>query len=253
MLFLKNSVRVFLLSISALYISMAYLNCSGMNGTSTTSDGVTTRNSTNNPSSGNLFLAYSPYSVTTGTQVTLAGYNGQSPYTFSLVSGSGSVSGNIFTPQSAGNVVIQVRDSSGATATETIAVQAQATAIPVYRFIKSGVHFFTTNYSDGSNNGFTYEGIAFYAYSAAIGSTYPIYRCSMSNYGRYFVTVYSDCSSYSLEATLGHIYASQVSGTVPLYSYFHPTNNDYIVTTSTTEGPDNGYTFQGVMGYVPTN
>ena len=73
---------------------------------------------------------------------------------------------------------------------------------PLYRFFNNseetgGPHLFTTNQSEGSNAGFSYEGIVGYVYTDQAPNTQPIYR-GTSNFGDFF---YSTSSSEITNAT----------------------------------------------------
>jgi hypothetical protein len=63
-----------------------------------------------------LALTYSPASITYGTAVTITPTAGTAPYTYYLLSGSGSLSGNVYTtPSFNETATVYVMDASGAT------------------------------------------------------------------------------------------------------------------------------------------
>ena len=69
-------------------------------------------------------------------------------------------------------------------------------SVPLHRFFNNsqnggGPHLFTTNKSEGSNAGFSYEGIVGYVYTYQAPNTQPIYR-GTSNEGNFLYTYSPD-------------------------------------------------------------
>lgn len=123
-----------------------------------------------------------------------------------------------------------------------------------FRFYNSvsGEHFVTSNYNEGVNAGFTYEGVAFRSIvqSATVSNAIQIYRCYI-NRSKHFVSIDSNCEGHIQEGGLGKIYSAQAAGLAPLYKFNYPLSGDYLTTTNYAEGIGAGYTYMGILGYVP--
>jgi subtilisin family serine protease len=83
------------------------------------------------------------------------------------------------------------------------AVYAGPDDVPLYRFYTTNPlrHFYTTNYSEGSNAGYTYELIQGYVYSSQVSGTVPLYRFHTTNPTRHFYT-----TDYSEGVNAGYVY-----------------------------------------------
>ncbi len=123
-----------------------------------------------------------------------------------------------------------------------------------FRFYNSvtGEHFVTSNYNEGINAGFSYEGVAFRSVvqSATVSNAIQIYRCYI-NRSKHFVSIDSSCEGHIQEGSLGKIYSAQAAGLAPLYKFYYPVSGDYLTTTNYVEGIGAGYTYVGILGYVP--
>lgn len=119
----------------------------------------------------------------------------------------------------------------------------------VYRFYiqSAGQHFFTTNYSEGANAGFTFEAASFPVFNSQEAGTAPIYRCYTGT--SHFISRDSGCESFKNEGLYGYIYAAQTNGAVPLYRFYN--NGDNLVTENYNEGAAAGYQFVTTLGWVP--
>lgn len=224
------------------------------------------------PTPAPLSGSYLPNPAAVGATITISGIGGVAPYTYIKTSGNGSLSGQTYTaPVTAETATITVIDSAGQSFPVTITVYAATPAptstpastptpvptVPVYRFYnpRAVEHFFTLNQNDPSSTGFNVEGIGFYVYAQADGQqTTLLYRCLIAgNYGSGFsdhlVSNQQGCEGYTNEGPYGYVYTSQVSGTVPLYRMHG--NYDYIATKDPNEGAAQGYTLEGILGYVP--
>ena len=215
-----------------------------------------------------LSLNEEGYVIYQGASLSLNASGGSSPYSYSLYSGVGSVTGATYTASDVGTAWIRVTDSagtmgyfaltvnsySGSTTTTTTVTSSSGSPIPIYRFYSTyyGRHFFTSNYAEGVSMGYTYEGIPFYVVSAAgTSASRALYRCYISSSNLHYPSASSEiCGSTSYESTYGYIYTDQVSGSVPLYGYYHTTTGDFLVTTNSAEGANAGYTYWGTYGYV---
>ncbi len=123
-----------------------------------------------------------------------------------------------------------------------------------FRFYKkeSGEHFITINKDEGLNNGFTLDGIAFtsFADSLELANTLIIYRC-LDKGLKHFLSTDLKCEGQNQEGNLGRIYSTQISDSTPLYRFFLQSSGDHLITTNYQEGISAGYSYEGVLGYVP--
>lgn len=124
----------------------------------------------------------------------------------------------------------------------------------IYRFYApwSGEHFFSTSYAEGTSAGYLVEGVGFKVVARQDAfAIRALYRCYWSAASRHFISTDYACEGLSLEGLYGYIYDSQFAGTVPLYRFYSPLNQDHLTTTNYVEGINAGYTLEGVLGYVP--
>lgn len=259
----QRAFRTILAALIFLTTLTAFQNCGGGSLGAGDSSGSVSSSSTSA-----LTLNEENMSVPGGSVVSLNAGGGTPPYTYSLLSGVGSVSVGAFYADTAGTAWIRVVDAAGSmayfaiyvtsstTTTTTTASASSGTPVPVYRFYSSsyGRHFFTLNYSEGTSMGYTYEGIPFYVVSVA-GTTAstPLIRCYISGSNLHYATVASSCGSTTYESLYGYVYPTQVSGSVALYGFYNYTTADYIVTTNYAEGTAAGFTYWGTFGYVFTS
>ncbi len=147
--------------------------------------------------SGGLTLAADHSTVAVGNTVTLSASGGVSPYSYSIVSGGGSISGTTFTaPASVGSVTIRVTDSSSNTNDGVITVNAALLISPStrtittansYTFVASGgvsPYTYTKQSGTGSINATT----GVYS-SASTGSAVILVTDSLGNTATSSVTV----------------------------------------------------------------
>jgi len=120
---------------------------------------------------------------------------------------------------------------------------------PIYRF-NNGKHFYTLGFSEGVNAGFASEGISFRAYASSASGLYPLYRCYVGA-GDHFVSGASNCEGQTVIGLLGYVYNSAGSGRIALYRYYSSAVGDHLITTNSAEAVALGYTYEGVLGYVP--
>jgi hypothetical protein len=179
---------------------------------------------------------------------------GSGTYTYTLYSGIGSVSasGLYMAPAAAGTAIVQVQDSSGATAYGTVTVMAVNGLAPVYRFFNGAAQDHEYSLSMTADSGYTLEGAAFrvYAsYSAANEATTPLYQC-MGGAGSHFLSVAANCEGGTYQGIVGYLFNQQVSGSTPLYRFQSQDGHDHIATTDFTEGVSLGYYFEATLGYA---
>lgn len=139
--------------------------------------------------------------------------------------------------------------------------------VPMYRMVNNSIgdHFYTISASERDNAlsiyGYTYEGVACYAYSRQVEGVTPLYRLRNDGVGDHFYTT----SAYEREmaiANSGYIYegiacyvsGKLIAGSIPLYRLYNNGVGDHFYTTSPDER-DNavntyGYTYEGEACYV---
>lgn len=205
-------------------------------------------------SNGSLTLNYSPASIHIGDTVTLSASGGTAPYTYSLLSGAGSVSGNLYFAAS-GGANIAVRDANGTQSIFYISVDTSlvlSTQV-IYRlqYGSGKFHLFSTSSSEGVSGGWVLEGGAFRVLSAATIGTATLTRCYISTTGVHFLTNTGYCNGYTTEYNLGYVYSYAATNTLELYSCFNNTTGDFISTTNYSECVSNGYSYSSSLGYVP--
>jgi hypothetical protein len=124
----------------------------------------------------------------------------------------------------------------------------------VHRFhsVSSGDYLFTLSQPEGIAAGYDPEGVGFKLFPSNSGlpNSVSLYRC-ISNKGSHFISSSSSCEGSRSEGMYGYAYASQVSGSSPLYRFVKPSSGIHFETTNYAEGANNGYTYEGVLGYVP--
>ncbi len=121
-------------------------------------------------------------------------------------------------------------------------------------------HVFSANSNEIAEGGYEadyqFEGVAFRLFQSALGSSLPINRCYRADVAKHFLTTTNDCegSGATNEGTLGYI-ASQpsVGAQFPLYRCFNSNLNAHLTTAFHAECVDNGYSVEGIMGYIRFN
>lgn len=128
------------------------------------------------------------------------------------------------------------------------------THTPVFRFHNSIHHFYSTSYTEGQSTGYyTFETTDFHLFpSRGNGAYVPLYRCYVSGSLDHFLSTSSTCEGSNVEGILGYLSPVPASGLIPLYRFFRSNGGDHLITTNYNEGPANGYTYEGTLGYVPT-
>ncbi len=120
----------------------------------------------------------------------------------------------------------------------------------IYRFYNAstGAHFFTQSsaerdYVIANYSTFTYEGVAFYAYSTAVPNSAPVYRFYNTSNGRHFYTinaaerdyVLATYPQFSFEGTSWHA-QPQAGGTAsPVYRFYNASKQTHFYTINAGE------------------
>lgn len=125
--------------------------------------------------------------------------------------------------------------------------------IPVHRFYysKTGEHFFTTNYQEGSGAGYLYEGVGFKVFvNQQNDATVALYRCRKPN-GFHFVSSSSNCEGTQVEGLYGFIKNQPSADSAGLYRSYNSKNGDHLFTTNSTEAQQPPYRIEAILGYSP--
>jgi hypothetical protein len=102
-----------------------------------------------------LVISPSTATIALGDTKTFSATGGMSPYTYSVLSGGGSFSSAVYTPASAGTVVVKVTDSLGDTSDATITVNGTLTISPTT--VTLGVNDTETFTAAGGVSPYTYS------------------------------------------------------------------------------------------------
>lgn len=244
-----------------IFISLAYTNCSQP---SYSVEASSTASST-------LTITPANASVAAGSAIQFAASGGTAPYTYSIISGSGTMNssyGYFVAGSYNDTVVVQAMDSLGSKIQTSVYVSASTTStvtytnssttstattlatVPVYRYYLAGnrTHLFSLSASETTG----LEGVGFLVLSSsAVAYTRPLYRCLISGYIIHFISTDGACSGYTFEGTYGYIYTYAASNTAPLYSFFSYLTGSYLATMDYNGAAAAGFTYQGTYGYVP--
>lgn len=125
---------------------------------------------------------------------------------------------------------------------------------PLFRFFNGIDHFLTASYDEGAGARYGFEGTAFHVYSAYLdGGMVPIYRCYVVASRVHFVSRHGNCEGQRVEGTYGFISAYYRAGFIALHRFYHTVSGGHLTTTNYSEGINAGYSYEGVLGYVPTS
>lgn len=133
---------------------------------------------------------------------------------------------------------------------------------PVFRYFYAAGndHFYTTDYNElaqGSNAGYTFEGIAFFAFTTQVSGSAPVYRYFNSTVTDHFYTRNSATpGGYVLERIAFYAYPSAINGSIPVYRYLHSgagVQTDHFYTKDQNEfymGNLAGFVFEDIPFYA---
>ncbi|GEM_PF-3134615 len=126
------------------------------------------------------------------------------------------------------------------------------TGIAVYRFYNGRNHFYSTNYSEGINNGYSYEGIL--GYSVAGGTLVRRFYYAAKN--DHFYTLSNPAVDPNNPFNVNWYFAANMFAAydpadptgVRIYQYFNPSKVDHFYTNNYGElgAGGQGYNYEGV-------
>ncbi len=129
---------------------------------------------------------------------------------------------------------------------------------PLYRYIHRSGHHYTLDWSERGTNRleqlethvFTYQNGG--GFDAGGGNLVPLYRCYNPAGSDQMLSTSVSCETraYRNERTVGFISTTPGPGLVPLYR-FNRSGPGHLQTLNPAEGFSNGYSLDGVLGYVP--
>ncbi len=128
--------------------------------------------------------------------------------------------------------------------------------VDIYRFreTQTGEHFYTASLYEVSGPLWVDEGVGFTLFSSQGTGMIPLYRCFTGS--MHFVSTDPACEKYRTEGTYGYAYeyTTQLTNLSPLYRFYLAKTGDHLTTENSSEGYDNGYVLESILGYVlPTN
>jgi YD repeat-containing protein len=126
-----------------------------------------------------------------------------------------------------------------------------STKIPVFRFHGGSQHFYTTSYIEGQRAGLVSDGAQFNLSPTGGSGLVALYRCYASANNDHFLSGQSDCEGQGVEGIIGYAYLAAGPNLVALYRFNKASIYDHLITVNYQEGIGNGYSYEGILGYVP--
>lgn len=127
--------------------------------------------------------------------------------------------------------------------------------IPVYRFYNGRNHFYSTNYNEGVNNGYSYEGILGYSAMGGSGIPVAVRRFYYAAKNDHFYTLSNPAVdtnnpfnvNWYFAANMFLAYSPSDNG-MKIYQYFNPSKVDHFYTSNYGElgAGGQGYNYEGV-------
>ena len=119
----------------------------------------------------------------------------------------------------------------------------------------TGEHFYTLDPNEGYCCGFQLEFMNYFQlYADAHPMLTAFYRCYDNGTGKHHYTTDANCEGLPVnEGVIGYIGTAALPGSTALYRCYDPSNGDHFFTNSMAEhdaAVDNGYTDEGIVGYV---
>lgn len=126
---------------------------------------------------------------------------------------------------------------------------APTSMVPIYRFLGSGKHFMTLTYFEAASAGWNFETTGFHLFPSGGPGYSAIYRCYNAAAVDHFLSRDRNCEGYSIEGVIGYASAGPARGLVTIYRFYKPGTKDHLITVNPSEGSNNGYTNEGILGY----
>lgn len=198
--------------------------------------------------SGTLSLSPAAISLGAGENATFTATGGSGGYTYSIYSGAGTInsSDGIFTaPATVGVTYVRVSDSSGAVAYASATVASLGTLSISPSTITMGVSASTTFSASGGSGSYRY-----FIYSGGGYINQATGHYTTSSYaGTAYVGV---IDSHGATAYATITVSNGASGTRAVYRFYKSSTGEHFYTTSSNEGYDNGYAYEGLSFRVLT-
>lgn len=126
------------------------------------------------------------------------------------------------------------------------AAAANPSPLPIYRLFNGSDHLLSVSETEATGAGYHFEGETMTMSAVGGADLIPIYRCY---YGAgHFLSVQANCEGFHVDGVLGYAHANS-SGLSPLYRFVNA-NGYHLETIYYSEGANNGYHYEGVLGYV---
>jgi hypothetical protein len=128
----------------------------------------------------------------------------------------------------------------------------------LYRFYKSGDHFYTTAEHEGIGARYAGEGVTCLIHTKQYPGSVVLHRLYNSRHNDHLYSTNKAEGTnvgYSYEGPVGYVYTAESRpGLVPLHRFYNGGNNDHFYTLSRNEGAAaRGYAYEGVACYVFPN
>ena len=120
---------------------------------------------------------------------------------------------------------------------------APSGSVPVFRYYNRTEfqdHFYTRTYSelgDGSNDGYNFEGIAFYAFKNRVANSVPVTRWFNATTGNHYYTADStEIPQGSVNQGVAfYAYPSAINNALPVHRYYNSSTDDHFYTKNENE------------------
>jgi hypothetical protein len=200
-----------------------------------------------------LALSYSPSPALATEKIKLTGSGGRAPYTYQLLAGVGTLTGNEFTPGAVplATTLVQVTDADGRTKQVSISVTMPAkTALYIIYEPSGGSRSLATDPNAGAAYGYASLGFAFNIFSAQMPDSAAVNHCVYGNFGAYplynLYVVGSCPSGYSNTGVAGYVSTIARPNTIPIYGN---ASYRYFMSRNASDISALGYA-PAVMGYA---
>ncbi|HEX8182882.1 MAG TPA: cohesin domain-containing protein [Candidatus Saccharimonadales bacterium] len=174
----------------------------------------------------------------------------------------------LIVPLGFATVGINILSQSHAAAIPSVVTNTSVT--PIYRFYRlAGGHFFTSSKPErntviSTNSGYSYEGTAYYAHTAQVAGSSPIYRLYDKVRGYHFYTVNfneynsvaAQTNAYRNEGIAYYGMPNSGDGLTAVYRLYNLNQGIHFYTTTASEkeilaAQLNTYRYEGIAYYVP--